>query len=132
MQNRWYPAGSRKIQKDRNWGIGKDRTFLSHPTHQFAPPKLYLFLSTHLSRVTGNIYLFLSLCFGNIYLFLSLSLSADWSSIYLFLSLIYLPIVQFLISLYIPQYLFLPRNEECSWKSIVSILHRGRLLLHWP
>ena len=32
------------------------------PTHHFASPKLYLLLSPHLSRVTGSIYLFLSLC----------------------------------------------------------------------
>ena len=55
-------AGSEKIEKDRNWGIEKDKTFLSLPTHHFPSPKLYLFLSPHLSRVTGNIYLFLSLC----------------------------------------------------------------------
>ena len=48
--------------KGRNWRIGRDRTFISLPTHQFASPKLYLFLFTHLSRVTGNIYLFISLC----------------------------------------------------------------------
>ena len=40
----------------------KDRTFLSLQTHHFASPKLYLFLSSHLSRVTVNIYLLLSLC----------------------------------------------------------------------
>ena len=57
-----YPVGSKKIEKDRNWGIGKDRTFLSLPTNHFASPKLYLFLSPHLDRVTGDIYLFLSLC----------------------------------------------------------------------
>ena len=55
-------SGSKKIEKDRNWGIGKDRTFLSLPTHHFASPKLYFFLSPHLSWVTRNIYLFLSLC----------------------------------------------------------------------
>ena len=55
------PTGSKKIEKDRNWRIGKDRTFLSLPTDHFASPKLYLFLSPHLSRVTVNIYLFLSL-----------------------------------------------------------------------
>ena len=59
---RLIPAGSEKILKNRNWGIGKDRIFLSSSTHHFAPPKLYLFLSPHLSRVAGNIYLFLSLC----------------------------------------------------------------------
>ena len=57
-----YTAGSKKIEKDRNWGIKKDRIFLSLPIHHFVSPKLYLFLSPHLSRVTGNIYLFLSLC----------------------------------------------------------------------
>ena len=46
LQFYYNPAGSKKIEKDRSWGIGKDRTFLS----------------PHLSRVTGNIYLFLSLC----------------------------------------------------------------------
>ena len=56
-------AGSKKIEKDRNWRIRKDRTFLSLPTHHFASPKLYLFLSLHLSKVTGNIYLFLSLVY---------------------------------------------------------------------
>ena len=56
------PAGSSKLEKDRNWRTGKDRTFLSLLTHHFSSPKLYLFLSAHLSRVTGNIYLFLSLC----------------------------------------------------------------------
>ena len=57
-----FPVGSKKIEKDRNWGIGKDRTFLSLSTHHFASPKLYFFKNLHLSRVTGNIYLFLSLC----------------------------------------------------------------------
>ena len=56
------PAGSKKIEKDRNWWMGKDKTFLSLPTHHFASPQLYLFLSPHLSTVTGNTYLFLSLC----------------------------------------------------------------------
>ena len=56
------PAGSKRIEEGKNWGIGKYRTFLSLPTHHFASPKLYLFLSLHLSRVTRNIYLFLSLC----------------------------------------------------------------------
>ena len=56
------PAGSKEIEKDRNWGIRKDRKFLSLPTHHFASPKLNLFLSPHLPRVTRNIYLFLSLC----------------------------------------------------------------------
>ena len=57
-----YPAGSKKIEKDRNCEIGKDRTLLSLPIHHFASLKLYLFLYPHLSRVTWNIYLFLSLC----------------------------------------------------------------------
>ena len=55
-------SGSKKIEEDRNWGIGKDRTFLSLPTHHFAFPKLYLFLSAQISIVTGNIYHFLSQC----------------------------------------------------------------------
>ena len=42
-----YHAGSKKIEIDRNWGIGKDRTFLSLPTHHFASPQFYLFLSPH-------------------------------------------------------------------------------------
>ena len=142
-----YPAGSKKIEKDRNWGMGKDKTFLSLPTHHFASPKLYLFLSPHLSRVTGNIYLFLSLClvisifsYPLVYplteavsIFFYLFLYLSWSTTYLFLSPNYLSTVQILISLYIPQYLFLPRNKEYAVpKSTVSILHRGRLLLHWP
>ena len=56
------PVGSKKIKKDRNRGIGKDRTVLSLTTYHFASPKLYLFLSSHLSRLSGNIYFFLSLC----------------------------------------------------------------------
>ena len=36
-------AGSKKIEKYRNWGIKKERRFLSLPTHHFAFPKLYLF-----------------------------------------------------------------------------------------
>ena len=63
------PAGSKKIEKDRNWGIGKDRKFLSLPTHHFASPKLYDFsISTLIQNdreylyfsipVSGNIYLF--------------------------------------------------------------------------
>ena len=35
---------------------------LSLPTHHFVSQKLYLFLPSYLSRVTWNIYLFLSLC----------------------------------------------------------------------
>ena len=50
------------IKKDKNWEIGKDRRFLSFPTHHFESTKLYIFLSPQLSGVTGNIYLFLSLC----------------------------------------------------------------------
>ena len=53
ITNAIIPAGSKKIEKDRNWEIGKGRTFLSLPTHHFAFPKLYLFLSPHLSGVTG-------------------------------------------------------------------------------
>ena len=83
------PAGSKEIEKDRNWGMGRDRTFLSLPTHHFASPKLYFFLSPHLSRVTVNIYLVLSLC--------------------LVISIFSYPLV-------FPQYLFLPRNEEYSYK----------------
>ena len=99
------PAGSKNIEKYSNWGIGKDRTFLSLPTHHFASLKLYLSLSPHLSRVTENIYVYIYPMTGNIYFFTSLSLFVDWSSIYIFLylswsttlfflSLIYLPIVQ--------------------------------------
>ena len=58
----WSLAGSKKIEKDRNWGIGKNRAFLSLSTHHFASPKLYIFLSPHLSRMTRNIYLLASLC----------------------------------------------------------------------
>ena len=139
------PARSKKIEKDGNWGIGKDRTFLSLPDITLSPQNsIFVYLRTYPERPGIS---FSTPMPGNIYIFLSLSLSADWSSIYLFLyislsfvidhlylflSLIYLPIVQMLISLFIPQYLFLPRNEECSSKKyIVSILHRGGLLLHW-
>ena len=127
------PARSKTIEKDRNWGIGKDRTFLSLPTHHFVSPELCLFLSPHLSRVTGNIYLFLSLCLM-ISIF-SNPLVYPWviDNLYIFLSLIYLPIGQILISLNIPQYLFLPRNEECSSKKYcINFTYRGRPLLHWP
>ena len=119
-------AASKKIEKDRNWGIGKDRTFLSLPIHHFASPKLYLFLSPHLSRVTGNIYLFLSLCL-EISIFSYPLVYPPTEVVCIFFSTFRdQPLVSFSIphfsphsanfKLYIPQYLFLPRNEECSSK----------------
>ena len=120
------PIGSKKIGKDRNWKMGKDGKFLSLPTHYFASPKLYLFLSPDLSRVTGNIYPFLSLCLV-ISIFYPLvyppiEVVSIFFTIFCDRSLVSFsiphlsPIVQISISLYIPQHLFLPRNEECSSK----------------
>ena len=135
LLNNDYPAGSKKIEKDRYWGIGKDRTFLSLPIHHFTFRKLYFFLSLHLSIVTENIYLFLSLSlsadWNSIYLFLYFPLPFVIDHLYLFLSLIYLPIVQILISLYILSIYFYYEMKIAVSESIVSILHRGRLLLHW-
>ena len=60
VNNLLHPTGSKKIEQDRNWGIGKDRTFLSHPTHHFASPKLYLLISPHLPGVLVEICRFYS------------------------------------------------------------------------
>ena len=110
-----YPAVSKNIEEDRNWGIRKDRTFLSLPTHHFASLKSYLFLFAHLSRVTGNIYLFLSLClvisiFSYPLVYPSTKEVSIFFSIFRDRSLVsfsilhYLPIVKIVISLYTPQY----------------------------
>ena len=40
---KYFPVGSKKIEQDRNWEIGKDRTFLSLSTNHFA--SLYLIIS---------------------------------------------------------------------------------------
>ena len=48
-------AGRKKIEKDRNWGIGKDRAFLSFPTHHFAPPKTLSFSIATLIRAKFSI-----------------------------------------------------------------------------
>ena len=80
---------------------------------------------------------------GNIYLFLSLSLFADWSSIYLFLYLSWsTTCIFFYPSLISPQCKFQSLSITLSiysyqemksvvLKSIMSILHRGRLLLYY-
>ena len=127
-KRRRVPAGNKRIEKDRNWGIGKDRTLLFLLTHHFESPKLYLFLSPHLFRVTENIYLFLSLCliisiFSYPLVYPPTEVVSIFFSIFCDRPLVSFSIphlsfhsANFYLSLYIPQYLFLPRNEECSSK----------------
>ena len=57
----YYPTGSKKIEKDRNWGIEKDRIFLSLPTHHFASSKLFFYLYTY-PELPGISIFFLFLC----------------------------------------------------------------------
>ena len=59
--------------------IKKVQRFKVDPNHHFASPKLYLFLSPHLCKVTGNIYLFLSVSLSADSLYPSVSiLTTKW------------------------------------------------------
>ena len=51
-------TNERRVEKFNNVIPAGSKKKMKNVTHHFASPKLYLFLSPHLSRVTGNIYLF--------------------------------------------------------------------------
>ena len=82
-------SGTKETERDRNFGIERDRTFLSPPSSRYATPKRYLSLSliypprrdisisiTQFTTVSSNSSIF------------SYTLVYPWDKIYLFLSLL--------------------------------------------